>query len=357
MSNAMNWWDNANLTENLFREWFPEADHSVIYKALCDRTSSRTGYASGNPRYRVEEFVGKLKELGFFSFYENVPKTEGATDIPFVHQQRKFAHPRGLLSLESYPKSPEKVSWVVSSVEYDVPLRRLVREWLEPIPREVPKPQVYGFSKEHNQYMVRSLGEIGDNFIEGNYSPEVADQYRRIAMNFSAVDPPGRLVLIEGDPGTGKTRMVRSLISELSNSSKCIVVPPSLMNNLSGPDFTLALLNQRESGRYLTLILEDADDCLIARENNAAAKESLSALLNLSDGIMGSVMNLRVIATTNQEIKAVDRAILRPGRLLERVHIGPLPLDRAAEVFLRLTGRTRVYEAPVPLAQVYEDAR
>jgi len=130
------------------------------------------------------------------------------------------------------------------------------------------------------------------------------------------------------------------------------------MDRLSGPEFTLCLIHQREADKPLTLILEDADDCLIAREKNTAAKASLSALLNLSDGIMGATLDLRVIATTNQELGDIDRAILRPGRLLERVHVGLLTAPQASEVFARLSdGKTKKYRALTALAQVYEDAR
>lgn len=217
---------------------------------------------------------------------------------------------------------------------------------------------MYGFSYEHGQYMVREIGRLTDTFTDGNYDPSVVVKYNHIVSELRKPDPSGRLILVEGEPGTGKTRMVRALIGSLMETSKCIVVPPSLMDRLSGPEFTMCLIHQRMEDRPLTLILEDADDCLIAREKNSAAKASLSALLNLSDGIMGATLDLRVIATTNQDLGSIDRAILRPGRLLERVHVGALAARHAEQVFTRLTGgRTIEYHAPTILAQVYEDAR
>jgi SpoVK/Ycf46/Vps4 family AAA+-type ATPase len=78
-------------------------------------------------------------------------------------------------------------------------------------------------------------------------------------------------------------------------------------------------MDTRDKGKPTILILEDADDALIARDQNLGAKASLAAMLNLSDGILGAVLDLRIIATTNQKIENVDNAILRPGRLLERM--------------------------------------
>ena len=84
----------------------------------------------------------------------------------------------------------------------------------------------------------------------------------------------------------------------------------------------------------IALVLEDADRCLVTRgENNI---NSIQSLLNLGDGILGSLLDLRIIATTNAKKLEMEAAILRPGRLSKRLEVGALDLDTARGVFRRL---------------------
>jgi hypothetical protein len=340
-----NWWDEPETTRSHLHEVFSSEDLPLILKALKDRTCASEDKITGKPRYEEKEFLSKLRSRGIIPYFQNEGSIRCAGNGELVYWFRNSLSTVG-------------VSWTASSAPMHDDLKALVEEWLEVIPPAEKVPPVYGFSFEHGQYMVREIGVLGDTFCADNYTPEVGTKYERILSELKKPEPAGRLVLVEGDPGTGKTRMIRALIASLKDNSKCIVVPPSLMDRLSGPEFTLSLIQQRVANNPLTLILEDADDCLIAREKNSAAKASLSALLNLSDGIMGATLDLRVIATTNQNLGDIDRAILRPGRLLERVHVGPLSAAQASEVFHRLSGgRTKTYEDSTILAQVYEDVR
>ena len=345
MKSHSRWWDDSRGTQRHLGETFAEEDIPVVLKALKDRTCVYTGRAQGTEKVKVEHVFGKLRSMGVLPYYRYSTMVRCAGNGELIYWTTDT---KGVIT----------VSWTASSEPMGEDLQKLVSEWLEPIPAAVKVPPVYGFSFERGQYMVREIGHLSDTFCEGNYTPEVSKKYGRVISELQKPEPAGRLVLVEGEPGTGKTRMIRALIGSLMENSKCIVVPPSLMDRLSGPEFTLCLIHQREADKPLTLILEDADDCLIAREKNSAAKASLSALLNLSDGIMGATLDLRVIATTNQDLGDIDRAILRPGRLLERVHVGALSATQASEVFHRLSGgKTKTYEKDTVLAQVYEDAR
>lgn len=188
-----------------------------------------------------------------------------------------------------------------------------------------------------------------------NYTAAIISQFDHVVAQLKHPSPQGRLVLMEGEPGTGKTHMIRAVVCALASACKCILIPSNIIADLSGPEFLQALMNHRRADKTpMVLILEDADDALIARDQNTAAKSSLSGLLNLSDGILGAALDIRVIATTNQKFDNLDRAVLRPGRLLQRMSVGALSPDEASACFAALTGRTRGYDAPTTLAQVYE---
>lgn len=342
------WWDNTETAAMMLSECYSESDIPLIHMALFKGTTATHGKVEGRRKGSVAEFHEAIECLGFAKYYDG-------------GSYHHFATPECLLRLSH---SAELVTcfYCTSNRDSAGPLVEFLASTVDRIPLAAPKPAVYGFSKECNSIVVREIGTLDDVFERGNYAPAVVEQFDRVVAELKTHEPAGRLVLMEGQPGCGKTRAIRALIAELMSHGKCIIVPPSLLDELSGPNFVLTLIQERNrlvgTNKSLTLILEDADDCLIAREHNAAAKASLSALLNLSDGIMGAALDLRVVATTNQELGAIDRAILRPGRLLERIHVGALDRYHASDVFRRLTdGVRRDYSESTVLAQVYDDAR
>ena len=84
----------------------------------------------------------------------------------------------------------------------------------------------------------------------------------------------------------------------------------------------------------MILVLEDADKCLVTMDKNNI--NSIQSLLNLGDGILGSLLDLRIIATTNAKELDMEEALVRKGRLSRMLEVGPLDLATASGVFKRL---------------------
>src|SRR6202020_1235269 len=103
----------------------------------------------------------------------------------------------------------------------------------------------------------------------------------------------------------------------------------------------------------VVLIVEDADDCLVPRGTDNMSQ--IAALLNLSDGLVGSAFDIRRLATTTAKVTEVDSAILRPGRLCRRIEVPPLQPDHATDILRGLLGAEPrvVFRKPVTLAEVY----
>ena len=124
------------------------------------------------------------------------------------------------------------------------------------------------------------------------------------------------LSILEGMPGTGKTSYLRHLIGRLKDSHRFYFIPPASMGMLSNSKFIGFWAGQknRHPEKKLAVILEDADAVLMSRGSDN--RDEVSALLNLSDGMLGDFLSLHIICTINCKVSDIDQALLRPGRLI-----------------------------------------
>ena len=131
---------------------------------------------------------------------------------------------------------------------------------------------------------------------------------------------------------------------------KFVVIPPFLVTALGSPGMINALINeQRNDPRPLVLVLEDADECLTKRAGDNMA--NISAVLNLSEGILSDTLDIRIVATTNAERTDLDPALTRPGRLGCYIQVPELEKPQAAKVLARLTDSLNEAEALLLLKQ------
>lgn len=202
------------------------------------------------------------------------------------------------------------------------------------------KDLVFSIIKSTFGLEIKNLGNGASPLIKENYNPQVIDELNYVIDTFKKTPPPGRICILNGEPGTGKTHLVRSFLSEID----CVylIVPSSLISSLDSPDFLPLLLRVKESyEKPIILIIEDGDTCLVPRKSDNMS--TITSLLNLSDGILGSIIDIKMIITTNALIKDVDQAILRVGRLCKNIHVGPLPYDQANKVYHKLMGKEDVF--------------
>jgi hypothetical protein len=124
------------------------------------------------------------------------------------------------------------------------------------------------------------------------------------------------LSIFEGPPGTGKTSYLRHLMGVLKETHRFYFIPPATMGVLSNPDFIGFWADQRHrhADKQFVVILEDSDAALMTR--GADNREQVSAILNLSDGMLADFLRLQIICTINCKAADIDQALLRPGRLL-----------------------------------------
>lgn len=225
---------------------------------------------------------------------------------------------------------------------------------------------VYTVIKAPTGLTLHKVGKIQSEFSPDNYSEQVVADYSHISQCMRSKDPCGRLIMLAGPPGTGKSYLVRSLINDIN--ATFVLVGASLVGEISGPEILPVLLQASDSDgspvsesetketRPVVLILEDADGALIKRELGNV--DRISDVLNLGDGLLGELVDVRIIATTNADKIDLDPAIIRPGRMCRHTEFEALTSITARNLFKKLTGNTPpVINAPRTLAEVYRMAR
>jgi len=122
------------------------------------------------------------------------------------------------------------------------------------------------------------------------------------------------LLLLHGDPGTGKSNYIKNLIEV--GSKEIIYIPPSMLSVISSPSFVPFIMENK--GKIL--LIEDAEEILSVDRNTAT-----NNLLGLTDGFLKDALNLKVICTFNCELAQIDPALLRKGRLFFEYKFKALP--------------------------------
>ena len=164
------------------------------------------------------------------------------------------------------------------------------------------------------------------------------------------------LVLFHGVPGTGKTYYIRHLLRRMVLSQKFVIyMPPNMVDQMSEPRLMTFISHQLSSlakqGKHCILLVEDAEPLLASRQIEGRVI-GISNLLNLTDGILNDMLRIQIICTFNVDLKELDKALLRPGRLIARKEFVPLSVLDANRLTQQL-GLNYRFEKPATLAEIY----
>lgn len=211
------------------------------------------------------------------------------------------------------------------------------------------KIRVYFSVPKHTggiQTYAKQIPKLPLDTICRNYNDSVVTAVRQLIVAIKK--SKNGLVILHGPVGTGKSYLIKSILSELGKERSGIVCTPPLIF-LEDTSYLNQTLSEFQSSM---LIFEDVGD-ILSTDNVTMRPNVTSNLLNLTEGLMSILANTIVLVTFNYEIGKISDALTRPGRCIAKIKVDYLSGDRAAE----LTGLPLDKNVQYNLAEVYEMLR
>lgn len=220
-----------------------------------------------------------------------------------------------------------------------------VKRVLKFIPLKAVKPKeaeikLVAYNQEY--YTIDSKIQPTNLNIDENYNDDIKPVLEDVKKFLN--ERKSGLILFQGKIGTGKTNLIRHLITTFPKNY--VLVTNTLASHLASPEFISFMLDHRNS----VFILEDCEQILMSREQTVSG--AIANILNMSDGLMSDIFNVKFICTFNADINKIDEAILRKGRCFANYEFKPLCKEKTKALLEKLN----IYKddpQPMTLAEIY----
>lgn len=228
----------------------------------------------------------------------------------------------------------------------------LYKEIYEMLPKKEVKPKeaeikLVAYSSEY--YTISSKIKSSSIDIDENYNDDFKPVFEDIT-NFLS-DRKSGLIILRGEKGTGKTSLIRYLISTVPKNY--ILVTNAVAEHLASPEFISFMLDHKDS----VFILEDCEQILMKRTDGFGANGAIANILNMSDGLMSDIFNVKFICTFNADIEKIDEALLRKGRCFANYEFKPLNVNKTKFLLNKLGIKVdKVQEMTLADIYNYEDS-
>ena len=180
--------------------------------------------------------------------------------------------------------------------------------------------------------------------LETHYNDDLLPVHERLLQELRLKDGGG-LWLLSGDPGVGKSTYIRYLIHTLDK--EVIFITPTMASAMEGTLMSRFLIEHPQT----VFVIEDGEELLKSRETGGS--NGIAMLLNLTDGLLGTALSIHVIATFNTELRKIDKALLRKGRLKLHYRFGPLAAEKSAALLESMGAPVPDNPVAMTLAEIY----
>ena len=160
--------------------------------------------------------------------------------------------------------------------------------------------------------------------IKRNYNDDFEIPYENIC-SIVEEENTASLMLFYGEPGTGKSTIIKHLIAKYPDKD-FIFMDGALLAHASQEKLMAYFLENNNT----VFILEDCEKALLAREHYV--NPVMPVLLNLTDGIISDVLGIKFICTFNTDLSKIDKALIRKGRLKLKYEFKKLAKEKCQKI-------------------------
>lgn len=184
-------------------------------------------------------------------------------------------------------------------------------------------------------FLVGSEVRTKEHEVDGSRIPHIlpelypdVDIDKLIKAYFESNDS---ILMLYGDPGTGKTSMIKKIIYGYDQDEVAYLKDQALVSKSE----LWSMMAE-----YKLIILDDLD-CKLTENRataDAGASSFMSNILSFSDGITNPFERPKIVISTNQNITEIDSALIRPGRCFDFIHLTQLTAEKALDIWTNLFG-------------------
>ena len=232
----------------------------------------------------------------------------------------------------------DKISWVKIHTDSEKNVEKL-ETFINDALVEIPQ------NKKQKNITVCTNGNYGiqtskidakpfDCDLKKNYNDDLP--YKQ--LNELITSENEELILLHGEPGTGKTSIIKKLIHD-NPKTEFLYLDSNLLTSFSDS----RVFSFLETHKNEVFILEDCEKLFTDRNNG---NTFLNSMLNLTDGIIGEAFGIKFVCTFNCPPSKIDKAVMRKGRLSLMYEFKKLTLEKTKQLLPTAT-------EPMTLADIY----
>jgi energy-coupling factor transporter ATP-binding protein EcfA2 len=219
--------------------------------------------------------------------------------------------------------------WADTNERAQVARNTLLQTVGERIPPEEMFVIDWQFSNARGGLSSASFEEVFHEVLHDEAYPALGEPVHQFVQRY--LEARETVLVLQGSPGTGKTRLVRSVLGAMSRRKgmSAEIMYTADKRTMENDEIFVEFI----TGDHDAFVIEDADHMLMARTNG---NQDLHRFLAIADGVVRA-QGRKIIFTTNlPNIGDLDEALLRPGRCFQVVRTRLLNCEEVDRLIARV---------------------